>query len=228
MFSGNTSSVGGGPGPDGTLFVWHADQNFNAFGGTYDSNRNVEWVGSGKFGTNSLRNQAYLNASGEGAYIYFKTSFAIPAGSNFGIEAFIYVYGGEQTWMNFFGISDNVSQHFGIGNDFARGPFLQYPGGYLTSGFGVPTPRDQWFHIAIETVGGVNTSYINGTPYQSANWANPGFPVGSTLYTLTNVETQTIGYPDVQNQFAVDEFRVYTTPGMRNGSFTPPTAPYPY
>ena len=207
------------------LFIWHADTSVSAFGGTYSSDRNVQWVGSGKFG-DSLRNLSYLNASGEGAYIYFTSNFSIPAGQDFGMEAFIYIYGGDSTWLTFFGISDNAGQNLGIGNDFSRGPFLQYPGGYLTSGYGVPAPRDTWFHMAFESFGGVNTSYIDGIPYQSASWANPGFPAGSTIYTLANVETQTIGYPDVQNQFAVDEVRIYRNAIRRGQAFTPPTAPY--
>ncbi len=223
MFSANTTGASAGE----TVFLWHADTNVSALGGTYSDSRNLEWVGGSMAGFgDSLRNLPYLNDSGESGYITFLSNFSIAAGQDFGYEAFIYVYGEDATWLNFFYISNNAGGYLGIGNDFGRGPFLFFPGGYLTSGYGVPLPRNTWFHMAFESFGGVNTSYINGIPYQAASWAHSGFPVGSSIGMLNNAETVPIGYPDIQNQFAIDEVRIYRGALRRGQSFTPPTAPY--
>lgn len=219
MFSANTSTVSGGP-----EFLWTAEGNFSAINGTFSGSRNIEFVGSGKYGSNSCRNLAYVNNTNESGYVYFTTSAAmnIPAGSDFGMGAWVYVYGGDSTWLNFFGISDMVTYGIGIGNDFARGPFMGYWGGYLTSGYGVPLPRDDWFYMSFECFNNVFTTYINGTPYQAAGLSHPGWAAGSTIYALNNAETIPIGYPNVQNQFAVDNLTLYKGAKYMGNSYTPP------
>lgn len=219
MFSSNTSQVSGG-----VEFLWPAN-NFSAINGTYSASRNVEFFGGGYNSGTSCRNLAYLNDANQSGYVYFTTPTAlgVAPGADFGMGAWIYVYGGDSTWLSFFGISDLVTYGMGIGNDFSRGPFMGYWGGYLTSGYGVPCPRDTWFYMSWEVFNNVCTTYIGGTPYQAAGISHPGWAAGSTLYCLSNVETLTIGYPNVQNQFAVDNLTMYLGAKYRGNSYTPPT-----
>lgn len=212
MFSANTSQVSGNV----SLFLAHADNSYadsSSFANPVLNNNNISF-GSAYFGSAAF----YQPATDPAAYINWTANFSIAAGEDFGMEAW-WSPSGSNIQISIFGIGGPSASLY-IGRDNARGPYLGWQNGYLTSGYGVPF-INSYHHLAFEVFNGVATSYVNGTPYQSANWSG-SFPSGtSSVFALSHWGAQ---YDDGVS--VLDEIRLYRGAIRRGASFTPPTAPY--